>query len=1691
MSDWPGVEDVTVPTAPQQAPSSTVVWPGTEDTSVEAQAQAPTAAPAQWPGQPQQPEVVPPRSSEKGALGTFFSEAAHSAIGLPGEALKGAAIGFGQFSDEPIRQSALYSIGDKMKKYAETWGAGDEAVRAHPWAATAGSVVGGAAPMAPVLGAAAIGAPAAATLGLAGGALTGMGAAAGATAFDEALMKGANEETASKVAGLNAIVAGGLGTIPLGALLAPVRAYTPALTGWAAATIEKALVGGITFTGVGEAQDFLGRQIAKQFYDPSATYEPSIDRVIGSLIGGGIVGTITPKMMRAHERGDNKPLTEKEVGDLVAQLSRVPETKPVTIEELAGSEVQLPKHPVESTTDARDAAVAQAAVPDTRTEGFTVYHGSGAVFDVWDPTKLGTGEGNATFGHAPGGYHGDVIQTGKQYARERAVYFYGDEPFNPENPLHRAAILIQDKGSREAAQAYAESSAARGSQGSEYVAIAALDKAAAEVLKSGVPIGELTRRGNVYTNKINRSKEEFLDLDKPMDQQSPAVRDAVDRVGKDMGVEKLRDSLWNGRTLYEEAVKFYGSPEAATAALARHGIAGNTYPDAGSRAPSWRVELQFPDGDPIRFTMTKAPTEQSIRDYVKTLGTTQEWMNKVDAAKISFEQVPVTMNYAVFDPKDVTVQQRNGKLVTPLQARAIKDVQDGHPVFDEHGRAIVNGREVPGMSPEELAALQRTAPKAEQDPRTNGIRQNDNGMRASGVNDFPNTPVTDASQPMRKGMKNLLGDKLPPEARAAATAHDHFWRHFRWMWDIVTLADANPHIRPLQIYRNTLHAMKNFATQIHVKAEDTLRRAWNLSSEDKTALTKFIDDWVNMTYLTPEERAKRVVRHATPDELRKLVEDAGLSKKGIGVFVEMQKDIEQFRAEVIKNMRDEALETLSGKDYAKEKARIDNIEKNLAERPFFPVRAFGLYYIVKKGPNGTQVWRKETERERDRLFKQINRGLQDGETLERGLLPQSSTPFMGLPVQLLEAVEKQMLPKTKNAAELRDAINLLKYESDPLQGVMRTLGKRTLPLGYSDDFMRSFANFFFHGGRYLARQRYLPQLEAHTAQIFETAATLPESQRTLRTEIAQFVQDHLAEVKDPRPDWAIPRAFLFHYMLGFRPASAATNLTQSLISTYPHLAREFGDARAAAAMLQAASDWRRIFRPRESVEKIAMTAPEMRALNEMMQRDKIRGAQTPELAGTSEGRNLQNGFGRGKWAAFVNSYAKASGFLFDLSEQGNRRVAAMATFKLAMKENTAKFVQRAVENDPATFAELFNKGIPENEARSIVAAMQMIDRTQFAYAQEFRPAYMKGTTLSTIFTFKLFTHRMLWNMYNYPSALARQLLIFGFLGGAMGIPGMQDLNGILKAIGTNVFGKDWDLEDEAKRFAVDMLGMKGGKNYMDDPYTITKGFASRGYGIPALADFLGEWSGVGKVPVPEIDRSAAVAMSNVLPVDMGVLFGPKAHKDPAGAFAESVSRGMGAAGSLFYNTYKALQNMNDGPEDMKRWERVMPSYLGSMSHAARLYMEGQERSRSRAGVVKFDPHDTEHMMEILSVAAGYTPLRLSKEWSRIRAEAEGQMFWEVRREALLNQFWAASSQNDKGDTARVRQAIINFNNEIKGTSARGYAITGETLQRSIQARAMTKAKQEAGVPRSEMAYPLVQDIRRLHPGSQVEIKKER
>ena len=124
--------------------------------------------------------------------------------------------------------------------------------------------------------------------------LAGMGAGAVGMAadtygnvYEQAKKAGADDNTASSAASKSALVAGVLGSLPLGA-----GKYAQGL-------VAKAATSSAAFAGAGEAQEWLLQQIAKD-YDPKAGYTLDQKRLIAELILGAGMGGL-------HHAAEGRP----------------------------------------------------------------------------------------------------------------------------------------------------------------------------------------------------------------------------------------------------------------------------------------------------------------------------------------------------------------------------------------------------------------------------------------------------------------------------------------------------------------------------------------------------------------------------------------------------------------------------------------------------------------------------------------------------------------------------------------------------------------------------------------------------------------------------------------------------------------------------------------------------------------------------------------------------------------------------------------------------------------------------------------------------------------------------------------------------------------------------------------------------------------------------------------------------------------------------------------------------------------------------------------------------------------------------------------------------------------------------------------------------------------------------------------
>jgi hypothetical protein len=208
----------------------------------------------------------------------------------------------------PVQERPAYKVGKGIQDWAEkNIPVSPEERAKYPITSQAGSMIGGAVPAVGAgIATSAVAGPAAGTAVAA----TIMGAQSAGDEFDRAAqsidqriaeerkagyddvadrMAATRDERAAKAAGFSGVVMGASGALPVGVILKPAKDIAPGAVGRLWYMLDHAFKSGVTFTGVGEAQHYIGEQLAKE-YDPSAKYEFDYKRLIAEFLAGGALG---------------------------------------------------------------------------------------------------------------------------------------------------------------------------------------------------------------------------------------------------------------------------------------------------------------------------------------------------------------------------------------------------------------------------------------------------------------------------------------------------------------------------------------------------------------------------------------------------------------------------------------------------------------------------------------------------------------------------------------------------------------------------------------------------------------------------------------------------------------------------------------------------------------------------------------------------------------------------------------------------------------------------------------------------------------------------------------------------------------------------------------------------------------------------------------------------------------------------------------------------------------------------------------------------------------------------------------------------------------------------------------------------------------------------------------------------------
>lgn len=992
-----------------------------------------------------------------------------------------------------------------------------------------------------------------------------------------------------------------------------------------------------------------------------------------------------------------------------------------------------------------------------------------------------------------------------------------------------------------------------------------------------------------------------------------------------------------------------------------------------------------------------------------------------------------------------------------------------------------------------------------------GTRPSDNGRSRNyaatrsidpGITAPPQQPEVSA---LYESVKKVPGGETPEVKEAASHAHRMNWL-YKWTAGLTELLDANPMFQPLIKYVERIRAMHNDETKVH-DAALRIMRDWRDLGDQAIVLENFIRDLQTMPYLNKFQRELNMWRNPTPDELKALFAKHKMSDAAAQLYVRIRDMGDIFLTLLEQEAVEHAQRTIP--DPIKLADRIDELKAHgrlARSQPFFPFTRFGRHYVMVKDKAGSIIHFetfeparlgfisvKSAERYQMKKLAELKKKLLPGQEAIPGILPETAGPLLGLPTLLHQRMLGEDIGLTDDQIA---AMRLMQSMRNPALALkQRSMFLPPAVPGFSDDLQRSFAKYYFHGGRYYAKVRHAWALHGHIA----TARIVPGNKANL---IASYMADHLRNtVMDASGDFGFFRGAIFLWAMGYVPAAATQNLTQTPMITLPFLSAKFGDLKAPAAIVKAMSQVSSFYR-KGAYDK--STAFEMQAIEYGIKTGRISETQAPELAGLSIANNLLSGQGGNKLQRGAIAFQEKAAFMFEMAEQFNRRVAFRAALNLAMNNPNAKFVEESVQKHPDEYKALLAKEFLNNEAgaRAVITAINATDSTQYVYARYSRPRFMRGPLGATLFVFKRYIQATLYMLgHNKSDVLPRFMIMALLMGGLGGVPGYEDVVGLFRALAKWFFGKDVSVDRLVRQY----MNMYLGKDSPVQPDLILHGLSRYGFGLPALMDLMGSVvtgnparglhnAPGGTVPAPVFDRSRALSMGNILPLNFGKLIEPVDKQDKV--MNDQLQQASGAVFSVGFNLYKSIMASYQGDMDRKEWERSMPRALSSASRSYRALSEGRERGRggpnSAPTIIPYNAwgegRQTEHLMEAIGLAGGYQPLRLQMKWDSIIAKAEVTAFYDFKRKGLLEQFFEARKGGNKEEIEKMASELRRYNKELP-EYARGKTITDDTIKRSMAGRERALQAKEAGVPVQKANIGISKHIDSLFPESTVDVRR--
>lgn len=757
--------------------------------------------------------------------------------------------------------------------------------------------------------------------------------------------------------------------------------------------------------------------------------------------------------------------------------------------------------------------------------------------------------------------------------------------------------------------------------------------------------------------------------------------------------------------------------------------------------------------------------------------------------------------------------------------------------------------------------------------------------------------------------------------------------------------------------------------------------------------------------MVKETLDKRVL---TPEELSKYK----LSAEALLVRQKIKADYARFLDDAEHLLRLRAAGRLEGPALDAELKGITEDFTALRSKPYTPLSRWGkLLVVAKRGDKTLEVknfanelaarWEEPKMAARYAKDRSVN--------VTRSYVPDSVISLQNMPPRIAERMVNELLKdptlSPKQAADIRESLNNLIYRLSPEASWRKHLLERKGTAGFSWDGIRAYASYMQHGTNHLARLQFGDILSENINRGNLAAKALQKRgvSNVDYLKLVEWMEHHRQYIMNPKNEWAAARSASFIVYLGFLPKAAFVNLTQTPMVTLPYLAARYGDGAALGSMLKAMKDV-----PMSSIKNKKVLSKE-----EVVLFDRLAAILDESFAShvgaTAEGGILNRALATNALGRGFATVAEKAPYLFQIAEGYNRRVTALATYRLA-------------------------RGAGLNEEAAISTAQKAVEDTQFEYASWNRPVFMRGKP-SILTVFMQYIQNMLFFLARDPGAV-RALVLLAGAAGIQGLPFMEDILDMLDRTLSTPNNK-FDSRKEVRAAAVE-LGI--------NPDFAMHGTAHFGLGLPY------------------VDMSGSMSLGRPIRLTEPLL---RQTTDFKTQFSDTAQDALGAAISYPIEMWKFVAGTT--PDTGKAMERILPGFARGPVQAYKALTD--EVIKIKGGKdISMPTDDLDTWGKAAAMVTGFQLQEATAERERVFAINETKKYYEARHKALMDNYEYALNIKSPEGIKDAGKAIAQYNREVPFKT---YAISIRDLQSSLKQKAMRNALEEAGLVGSKMGADVV------------------